>query len=42
MGKRKRDPLEDYFLAKFKEMGIDIIPPKNRHFKTRARDFGDF
>jgi hypothetical protein len=26
--KKTNDPLEDYFMKKFKEMGIQVIPPK--------------
>ena len=26
--KKTSDPLEDYFMKKFKEMGIQITPPK--------------
>ena len=36
MGKRERDTLEDYFLAKFKDMGIEIIPPIKRRLKTTS------
>jgi hypothetical protein len=30
------DPLEEYFLRKFKEMGIEIIHPKKKKY-LRAR-----
>jgi len=32
--KSKIDPLEEYFLMKFKEMGILIIPPKKKTKKS--------
>jgi len=28
--KKVKDPLEVYFLTKFKEMGIVVVPPKKR------------
>lgn len=28
--KKVKDPLEVYFLTKFKEMGIDVVLPKKR------------
>ena len=34
MKKNKIDPLEEYFLMKFKEMGIQIIPPKKKSLKS--------
>jgi len=27
---KKLDPLEKYFLSKFKEMGISVVPPKKK------------
>jgi hypothetical protein len=30
-----RDPLEEYFMKKFEEMGIEIIPPKKVKRKPR-------
>jgi len=32
--KRTRDPLEEYFMKKFEEMGIEIIPPKKAKKET--------
>jgi hypothetical protein len=26
--KKTNDPLEEYFMKKFKEMGIQVVPPK--------------
>jgi len=34
--KKVKDPLEAYFVARFKEMGIDVVPPKKR-VKLRSR-----
>ena len=34
--KKIKDPLEDYFLTRFKDMGIDVVPPKKR-YKLRSR-----
>jgi len=31
--KKTNDPLEEYFIKKFKEMGIQVIPPKKRKKK---------
>jgi len=36
MKKSKINPLEEYFLMKFKEMGIEIIPPKKEFFKNQS------
>jgi len=30
---KTNDPLEEYFMKKFKEMGIQVIPPKKRKKK---------
>jgi hypothetical protein len=31
--KSLKDPLEEYFMKKFKEMGIPVIHPKNKRKK---------
>jgi hypothetical protein len=36
MKKNKIDPLEEYFLMKFKEMGIEIIPPEKKRIKNQS------
>lgn len=36
MKKSKIDPFEEYFLTKFKEMGIEIIPPKKKRIKKQS------
>lgn len=36
MKKGKTDPFEEYFLTKFKEMGIKIIPPKKKRIKNQS------
>jgi hypothetical protein len=33
--RRTRDPLEEYFMKKFEEMGIEVIPPEKVKIKPR-------
>ncbi len=33
--KKSNDPLEEYFMKKFKEMGIKVIPPKKMKRKPK-------
>jgi len=35
--KKTNDPLEEYFMKKFKEMGIQVIPPKKKGKRNPRR-----